>query len=74
VGRGGARGSRRSRGGGPQLAEFEAWEEAALAATVDAYIADERQGQEAEEWIIFYSDLSKNIIHSSILNDTKMKF
>jgi hypothetical protein len=28
----------------PQLVEYEAWEEAALAATVDAHVADERQG------------------------------
>lgn len=32
----------------PQLAEYEVWEEAALATTVDAYVTDERQGQEAE--------------------------
>jgi hypothetical protein len=32
----------------PELAEYEAWEEAALAATVDAFAADERQQQEAE--------------------------
>ena len=33
----------------PQLVEYEAWEEAALAATVDAYDAGERQRQEAEQ-------------------------
>ncbi|KAK1678910.1 hypothetical protein QYE76_039758 [Lolium multiflorum] len=32
----------------PQLAEYEAWEEAALVATVDAYDAGERQREEAE--------------------------
>jgi hypothetical protein len=32
----------------PQLVEYEAWEEAALAATGDAHVADEWQGQEAE--------------------------
>jgi hypothetical protein len=32
----------------PQLADYEAWEEAALAATVDAFVADVRQYQEVE--------------------------
>jgi hypothetical protein len=27
----------------PELAEYEAWEEAAPATTVDAFVADERQ-------------------------------
>jgi hypothetical protein len=32
----------------PKLAEYVAWEEAALAATVDAFVMDERQQQKAE--------------------------
>jgi hypothetical protein len=27
-----------------------------------------------DEWIMFYSDLPENIIHSSMLDDIKMKF